>query len=67
MLDGNLVVAVVDLDEHGARLDELAFLDVDLDHVSSDTGADGIDVAIDFGVIGISRTCGSATRKARLR
>ncbi len=36
-----------------ASLYELAFLDVDLGHVSTDAGADGIDVAIDLGIVGI--------------
>ncbi len=50
---GHPVVAVVDLHQHGSGLDELALLHVDLHHVSGDSGADGIDVAIDLGVIGI--------------
>ena len=50
--DRNFVVGVVDLHQHVAFVDELPVVIVDLHDLSADARADGIDVAVNLGVVG---------------
>ncbi len=51
-LVGDLIVRRINLDQHRSRLHVLIVLDVELDHVAGDARADGIDVAVDLGIVG---------------
>ncbi len=49
---GNLVIGGIDFHQHRTGLHILVVEDIELDDVAGDAGADGIDVAVDFGIIG---------------
>ncbi len=50
-LVGNLVIRRIDFYQHGARLHVLIVQDIQLHDVARNAGADGVDVAVDLGII----------------
>ena len=53
LLERDLRVLGVDLGDGIARVDELLLLDVDMDDLAGDTGADLVEVAVHLGVVGV--------------
>ena len=51
-LESDLIVGRIDFYQHRSRLHVLVVLHVELDDMSGDAGADGIDVAVDLSVVG---------------
>ena len=51
-IERDLVVGGIGHDQHVALVHELAVIDIDLDDLSADARADGIDVSVDLGVVG---------------
>ena len=55
LLQGDLLVLGIDLGDGIADFDLLVVLDVDLDDLAGDAGADLVEVAVYLGVVGVSR------------
>ena len=49
---GHLIVGGIDFNQHRPGLNVLIVLDVELDDMAGDAGADGIHVAVDLSVVG---------------
>ncbi len=64
LLDGDLVVAGIDLDDRLAGLDGLVLFDVDLEDLAADTGADLVEVAVYLGVVGVLSEGGAPVEEA---
>ena len=67
LFEGDLVVLGIDLGDGLAGLDLLVVLDVDLDDLAGDAGADLVEVAVDLGVVGVFGEGGAPVEDAPRR